>query len=104
MGNMVPNKMKRLAVVAGQGGFEELRRAGRVRCAQVLPTRVEAARIGVDQSGMVGEGDCVKVVDSQPAFSQAPLDRLLGKLPRREGHRALAVLATAEPFLLSSCN
>jgi hypothetical protein len=91
--DMVPYEMKRLAVITGQGGPEELGRASRVRGAQVLPTRVERSGTGIDQRWIVGIRDRIKIIRSQSTFRQAPPDRLLGQFPRGEGHRTLAVLA-----------
>src|SRR6188472_2335025 len=96
---MMPNEVKRLAVITGQDGLEELGRACRVRGAEVLPTGVESSGIGVDQRWIIGVRDRVKVIDGQAPFGQAPCDGLLRQLPGRKGNRTLAVLATAESFL-----
>ena len=77
-----------------------MRCAGRVRGAQVFPGGVEAARGRVDQGRVVGVGDGIKIIRSQPALGQAPGDRLLRQFPGGERDRALAVLAPAEALLL----
>ena len=83
MGDMVSDEVEVLARVAGQSGLEELGCPGRIRGAQVFPGGVEAARSRVDQGGVVGVGDSIKIIRSQPALGQAPGDRLLRAAPRQ---------------------
>ena len=84
----------------GQCGREEVRRRQRVGLAQVIP-RIAQAQIrgGPVQGRFVGVGDGIDVFGSDAAVQQAPGSCLIRRFPRREGHRPLAVLATAEPFL-----
>ena len=84
-----------------QGGGEKRRSPPGVLHAQVVPGVVQVQIPGRAAEGWVeGVGHGVQVARAQTGLGQAPAGRLLGQLPRREGHVRLAVLAAVEPLLL----
>jgi hypothetical protein len=101
VGHVVRHEPDRPRVQAGQRFGEELGCPPGVLLPQPVPRVAEPERGGVAAQGRVeGVGDGVQVGRVKPGRRQAPGGRQLGKFPRREGDRALAVFASAEAFLL----
>src|SRR4029079_8858300 len=73
----------------------------RIKLSQLIPRIV---KIHVScwpcQLGVIRVSNGVQILWSQPGVLEGPLRGQLRKLPRRERHRALAVLAPAEALLL----
>ncbi len=105
VGHVVGHVAHLRGVQARQRGGEERRGVARVGRAELFPVLVQAVLGGAlqvepHQLRVVGVRDAVQVLGSQACLREAPRGRLFGQFPRREGHRALAMLAAAEPLFL----
>ncbi len=101
MGDVVGDEVDLARVQSRQGLGEELGGTAGVFLAQVVPGVVQPQSLsGAGETGVVRVGDRVQVCRSQPGPLQAPSGGQFGQFPGGEGDGPLAVLASAEAFLL----
>lgn len=94
-----------LRVQAGHGGGQELRSLLGVGHPQVIPRVEQSHLVGwLGQRRVERIADHIQVLRPQARELQATPHRQFRHFPRGEGHRALTVLAPAEPLLLGGCD
>ena len=87
-------------VQLGKRGSQKVWCTAGVSGAEVFPPFVQPVLAWLDQCRVIGIGNGIQVIGTDASGLEAPPGSELGKLPGGKRHRALAVLAAAEPLFL----